>query len=176
MTHRRLGARVIKLLHRGTRKVVPRAVARALHAQRRLRERRSAGVLPVLTAPAAGCGRCATTRPLSTITTRATSAREGLDPCQPPPSSHPGRDHRQHRARIRAFLGARRRAEGRRRHLSRRQLAQRATSAAAQRLAAQGYAVYALDLRGRGRSTGERFYIERFQDDTTHVDATMRLA
>lgn len=47
---------------------------------------------------------------------------------------------------------------------------------AGERLAAQGYAVYALDLRGRGRSTGERFYIERFQDYIDDVDATMRLA
>jgi acylglycerol lipase len=32
---------------------------------------------------------------------------------------------------------------------------------AAERLVAQGYAVYALDHRGRGRSEGERFYVEK---------------
>src|SRR4051812_1584273 len=29
---------------------------------------------------------------------------------------------------------------------------------------AKGYAVYAIDLRGRGRSDGERFYVQKFQD------------
>ena len=29
----------------------------------------------------------------------------------------------------------------------------------AERLVSQGFAVYALDLRGRGRSEGERFYV-----------------
>ena len=32
----------------------------------------------------------------------------------------------------------------------------------AEQLAARGLAVYALDLRGRGHSDGERFYVERF--------------
>lgn len=35
---------------------------------------------------------------------------------------------------------------------------------AAERLVAAGLAVHALDLRGRGRSDGERFYVERFAD------------
>jgi alpha-beta hydrolase superfamily lysophospholipase len=33
-----------------------------------------------------------------------------------------------------------------------------------ERLAASGLAAYALDLRGRGRSDGERFYVQRLQD------------
>jgi acylglycerol lipase len=47
---------------------------------------------------------------------------------------------------------------------------------AGEQLAAQGFAVYALDLRGRGRSSGERFYIEAFQEYLDDVDATMALA
>lgn len=43
-------------------------------------------------------------------------------------------------------------------------------------LAAHGFAVYALDLRGRGRSSGERFYIEEFKEYLDDVDATMTLA
>jgi len=35
---------------------------------------------------------------------------------------------------------------------------------AAEQLTALGLAVYALDLRGRGRSDGERFYVEQFGD------------
>ena len=34
----------------------------------------------------------------------------------------------------------------------------------AEQLVADGYAVYALDLHGRGKSDGERFYLEKFQD------------
>jgi len=34
----------------------------------------------------------------------------------------------------------------------------------ADRLAADGLAVYALDLRGRGKSDGERFYVAKFED------------
>jgi acylglycerol lipase len=34
----------------------------------------------------------------------------------------------------------------------------------AQQLTAKGLSVYALDLRGRGRSEGERFYVESFDD------------
>ena len=34
----------------------------------------------------------------------------------------------------------------------------------AEQFAASGLAVYALDLRGRGRSEGERFYVEKFAD------------
>src|ERR1700738_1474126 len=33
-----------------------------------------------------------------------------------------------------------------------------------EQFAADGLAVYALDLRGRGRSDGERFYVEKFAD------------
>src|SRR5262245_45361796 len=34
----------------------------------------------------------------------------------------------------------------------------------AEQFAASGLAVYALDLRGRGQSDGERFYVEKFAD------------
>jgi alpha-beta hydrolase superfamily lysophospholipase len=34
----------------------------------------------------------------------------------------------------------------------------------AEQFVARGLAVYALDLRGRGRSDGERYYVEKFQD------------
>src|SRR4051812_3916008 len=34
----------------------------------------------------------------------------------------------------------------------------------ARQLMAEGLAVYALDLRGRGKSDGERFYVQRFED------------
>lgn len=42
-------------------------------------------------------------------------------------------------------------------------------------LAAQGFAVYALDLRGRGRSSGERFYIEKFSEYQNDVDTMIHL-
>src|SRR5262245_22242199 len=35
---------------------------------------------------------------------------------------------------------------------------------AAEQLASNGLAVHALDLRGRGRSDGERFYVQKFGD------------
>jgi acylglycerol lipase len=47
---------------------------------------------------------------------------------------------------------------------------------AGEQLAAKGFAVYALDLRGRGRSSGERFYIEEFKEYLDDVDATIALA
>jgi acylglycerol lipase len=47
---------------------------------------------------------------------------------------------------------------------------------AADQLVAEGLAVYALDLHGRGKSDGERFYLEKFQDYLDDVDATMTLA
>lgn len=47
---------------------------------------------------------------------------------------------------------------------------------AMERFAQAGLAVYALDLRGRGRSDGERFYIEHFADYLTDVDALSDLA
>src|SRR5215472_16306666 len=39
-----------------------------------------------------------------------------------------------------------------------------------------GLAVYALDLRGRGRSDGERFYVENFADDVSDVAHLVDLA
>lgn len=39
-----------------------------------------------------------------------------------------------------------------------------------------GYAVYALDLRGRGKSSGERFYVEDIADYVADVAATVKLA
>lgn len=39
-----------------------------------------------------------------------------------------------------------------------------------------GLAVYALDLRGRGRSDGERFYFETFADYARDVATTVKLA
>ncbi|HEY9226458.1 MAG TPA: lysophospholipase [Gemmatimonadaceae bacterium] len=46
----------------------------------------------------------------------------------------------------------------------------------AEQLVARGLAVYALDLRGRGRSDGERFYVQRFADYVADVDAFVTLA
>jgi len=46
----------------------------------------------------------------------------------------------------------------------------------AEQLVANGLAVYALDLHGRGQSDGERFYLEAFEDYLNDVDAVMRLA
>ena len=39
----------------------------------------------------------------------------------------------------------------------------------AAQLTADGLAVYAIDLRGRGRSDGERFYVQNFEDYVTDV-------
>jgi alpha-beta hydrolase superfamily lysophospholipase len=47
---------------------------------------------------------------------------------------------------------------------------------AAGELAAAGFAVYALDLRGRGKSDGERYYVEDVADYVSDVAATVRLA
>ena len=47
---------------------------------------------------------------------------------------------------------------------------------AAQQFAAHGLAVHALDLRGRGRSEGERFFIEEFSDYTDDVDQLVEIA
>jgi alpha-beta hydrolase superfamily lysophospholipase len=41
----------------------------------------------------------------------------------------------------------------------------------AERFAADGVAVYAIDLRGRGQSEGERFYVEAFEDYVRDVEA-----
>lgn len=46
----------------------------------------------------------------------------------------------------------------------------------AEQLAARGYAVYAVDLRGRGKSSGERFYVEDIADYVADVSATVKLA
>jgi acylglycerol lipase len=40
----------------------------------------------------------------------------------------------------------------------------------AERLVAQGLAAYAIDLRGRGESDGERFYVQEFGDYVNDVD------
>ncbi|MDF0487515.1 lysophospholipase [Sphingomonas sp. H39-1-10] len=46
----------------------------------------------------------------------------------------------------------------------------------AERLVAAGCAVYAVDLRGRGRSTGPRFTVERFDDYVADIAAMIALA
>lgn len=45
-----------------------------------------------------------------------------------------------------------------------------------EQLAAHGLAVYALDLHGRGRSDGERFYLKKLADYIDDVDALIKLA
>jgi alpha-beta hydrolase superfamily lysophospholipase len=45
-----------------------------------------------------------------------------------------------------------------------------------QQLAASGFAAYALDLRGRGKSDGERFYVENVADYVSDVAAVVKLA
>jgi alpha-beta hydrolase superfamily lysophospholipase len=47
---------------------------------------------------------------------------------------------------------------------------------AAGQLSAHGLATYALDLRGRGRSEGERFYVEDIADYVADVSNTIKLA
>src|SRR4051794_24597163 len=47
---------------------------------------------------------------------------------------------------------------------------------AANELVARGLAVYAIDLRGRGKSDGERFYVEAFADYTSDVATFVSLA
>jgi acylglycerol lipase len=46
----------------------------------------------------------------------------------------------------------------------------------AEQLVATGLAVYALDLRGRGKSDGERYYLEHFAEYLSDVDALVNLA
>lgn len=46
----------------------------------------------------------------------------------------------------------------------------------AEQFAANGLAVYALDLRGRGRSEGERFYVEKIEDFTDDVETLVTQA
>jgi alpha-beta hydrolase superfamily lysophospholipase len=47
---------------------------------------------------------------------------------------------------------------------------------AAEQFAAKGFAVYAVDLRGRGQSDGERFYVETFEDYVSDVETLVTLA
>jgi len=47
---------------------------------------------------------------------------------------------------------------------------------AAEQFAANGLAVYALDLRGRGRSEGERYYVEKMEDYTDDVQTLVTRA
>lgn len=47
---------------------------------------------------------------------------------------------------------------------------------AAEQLLSQGYAVYALDLRGRGRSEGERFYVEDVAEYVSDVAGVIGIA
>jgi alpha-beta hydrolase superfamily lysophospholipase len=46
----------------------------------------------------------------------------------------------------------------------------------AQQLVGEGLAVYAVDLRGRGRSDGERFYVEKIADYVDDLGALIHLA
>jgi acylglycerol lipase len=46
----------------------------------------------------------------------------------------------------------------------------------AEQFAANGLAAYALDLRGRGKSEGERFYVEKFSDWLGDVDRLVEIA
>jgi len=46
----------------------------------------------------------------------------------------------------------------------------------ANQLVAGGFAVYALDLRGRGKSEGERFYVEKFADYVSDVGTLVERA
>ena len=48
-------------------------------------------------------------------------------------------------------------------------------SCVAERLAAVGHATYAIDLRGRGRSDGERFYVDKFGDYVSDIAALVDL-
>jgi alpha-beta hydrolase superfamily lysophospholipase len=46
----------------------------------------------------------------------------------------------------------------------------------AEQLSASGLAVYALDYRGRGKSDGERYYIDKFSEYQDDLDLTVKLA
>ncbi|MBI1880656.1 MAG: lysophospholipase [Chloroflexi bacterium] len=46
----------------------------------------------------------------------------------------------------------------------------------AEQFVANGLAVYALDLRGRGKSDGERFYVEKFEDYVNDVATFVTMA
>lgn len=45
----------------------------------------------------------------------------------------------------------------------------------AEQLVASGLAVYAVDLRGRGKSDGERFYVDKFADYVGDVEGLMKI-
>ena len=45
----------------------------------------------------------------------------------------------------------------------------------AEQFAADGLAAYAIDLRGRGRSDGERFFVEKFDDYVSDVDGLVNM-
>ncbi len=47
---------------------------------------------------------------------------------------------------------------------------------AAEQLSAIGLAVYALDYRGRGKSDGERYYVDKFSEYASDLDITVKLA
>ena len=47
---------------------------------------------------------------------------------------------------------------------------------AAEQLVGRGLAVYALDLRGRGKSDGERYFVERVEDWTDDLGGLIRIA
>src|SRR3974377_1168598 len=46
----------------------------------------------------------------------------------------------------------------------------------AEQLVATGSAVYAVDLRGRGNSDGERFYVDNFEDYVSDAEAVVKVA
>jgi alpha-beta hydrolase superfamily lysophospholipase len=46
----------------------------------------------------------------------------------------------------------------------------------AEQFAADGFAVYAVDLRGRGVSDGERFYVDDIEDYVSDVDGVVQIA
>ena len=46
----------------------------------------------------------------------------------------------------------------------------------AEQVVAMGLAVYAVDLRGRGNSDGERFYVQTFEDYVRDVEAVVKVA
>ena len=47
---------------------------------------------------------------------------------------------------------------------------------AAEQFVARGFAVYALDLRGRGKSEGERFYVENVAEYVSDVAGAVKIA
>jgi acylglycerol lipase len=47
---------------------------------------------------------------------------------------------------------------------------------AAEQLLGDGYAVYAFDYRGRGKSDGERYYVEKFAEYQADLDLAMKTA